>query len=59
MGVTNYNETTENATMRIFSRPIPLDKRTTFNNSFTFGHTWSDTGGTGPTALATLALSNT
>jgi hypothetical protein len=58
-GVTNYNQTTENATMRIFSRPAQLDKRTTFNNSFTFGHTWSDTGGTGLTALATLSLDHT
>ena len=58
-GITNYTQSTENATMRIFSRPILLDKRTTFNNSFTFGHTWSDTGGTGLTTLATLSLDHT
>lgn len=58
-GVASYNQTTENATMRIFSRPTLLDKRTTFNNSFTFGHTWSDTGGTGLTTLATLSLDHT
>ncbi len=58
-GIANYNQTTENATMRIFSRPILLDKRTTFNNSFTFGHIWSDTGGTGLTTLATLSLDHT
>ncbi len=59
VGVTNYQQTSENATMRIFSRPVQLDRRTTFNNSFTFGHTWSDTGGTGLTSLATLALDHT
>jgi hypothetical protein len=58
-GITNYHQVTENAAMRIFSRPTILDKRTTLNNSFTFGHTWSDTGGTGLTALATLSLDHT
>ncbi|HLJ56334.1 MAG TPA: invasin domain 3-containing protein [Chthonomonadaceae bacterium] len=58
-GVQNYNQTSENATMRVFGRPVLLDKRTTFNNSFTVGHTWSDTGGTGLTALATLSLDRT
>jgi hypothetical protein len=57
--VKNYNQTSENATMRIFSKPVLLDKRTTFSNSFTFGHTWSDTGGTGLSALATLTLDHT
>jgi hypothetical protein len=57
--VANVNQTNENATMRIFSRPVLLDKRTTLNQSFTFGHTWSDTGGTGLTGLATLTLDHT
>lgn len=57
--ITNFRQTSENANLRIFSRPIALDKRTTFNNSFTIGHTWSDTGGTGLASLATLSLDHT
>lgn len=58
-GVTNYHESSENVNLRVFAKPIPIDKRTSFTNSFSLGHTWSDTGGTGATALATLGLDHT
>ena len=58
-GITNYHETTENLNFRAFTRPIPIDPRTTFTNSFSVGHTWSDTGGTGVAALASFALDHT
>lgn len=58
-GISNYHETTENVNLRAFTRPIAIDPRTTFTNSFSVGHTWSDTGGTGVAALASFSLDHT
>lgn len=53
------NETTETVSMRAFSRPYNLDRRTTLTNAFTVGHLWTSRGNSGPMALATLALDHT
>ena len=58
-GITNFRETSENVSFRAFTRPTPIDSRTTFTNSFSLGHTWSDTGGTGIAALASFAFDHT
>ena len=55
----NFNDTVENVTFRAFTRPIPLDKRTTLTNSFTVGEAWTGHSGSGATALATLSLDRT
>ncbi|HEV2472274.1 MAG TPA: hypothetical protein VGS41_06390, partial [Chthonomonadales bacterium] len=49
----------EGVTMRAFTQPLPLDKRTTLTNSFTIGNTWNSVGTSGPVALATLSLDHT
>src|SRR5262249_19048068 len=55
----NQDETTETVSMRAFSRPHNLDRRTTLTNAFTIGHLWSSRGTSGPLALATLAPDHT
>ncbi len=50
------SETREGINFHTFSRPIQLDKHTTFTNSFTLGNTWAGHEGSGVTSLATLAL---
>lgn len=50
------SETREGINLHTFSRPVQLDKRTTFTDSFTIGNTWAGHEGSGVTSLATLAL---
>jgi hypothetical protein len=57
--IPSFSETTEQVNLRAFTRPIKLDSRTTFTNSYTVGHIWSNRGATGLTALATLGLDHT
>ena len=57
--VGNINETTESLTFKASARPRLLDKRTTFSNSFTVGHIWSNQGHDGLTTLASFALDRT
>lgn len=57
--LSNFSQTTEEMTTRLFTRPVPLDARTTLNNSFTLGHVWSDTGSNGFVGLATVSLDRT
>lgn len=57
--ITSYRESNENLNIRAFMRPKTLDSRTTLNTSFTLGHVWSDTAGSGPSALATVGLDHT
>jgi hypothetical protein len=55
----DVDETTENITLRAFSRPRILDRRTTLTDSFTVGQLWSSSGASGPIGLATLSLDHT
>ncbi len=58
--VGNTSETTEDVIFRAFTRPIPIDKRTTLTNSFSLGNVWSSgTALSGASSLATLALDHT
>lgn len=57
--VGSLNETTQSATLRISTRPRLLDKRTTFSNSFTAGHIWSNQGRNGLETLASFSLDRT
>jgi hypothetical protein len=53
------NQTTQGLTFRTFSRPIPINRRTTLTNSFSLGQVWSDQNNGGFTSMATLALDHT
>src|SRR5262249_43017507 len=57
--IPSFAETTEGVNLRAFTRPIRVDSRTTFTNSYTVGHVWSNRGATGLTGLATLSLDRT
>ncbi len=53
------NETTEALTMRAYTRPRALDRRTSLTTSFTVGQLWTSDNGSGPLGLATLSLDHT
>ncbi len=56
----NTSDTTEDVTFRAFTRPIPIDHRTTLTNSFSIGNVWSSgTALAGTSSLATMALDHT
>ncbi len=57
--VGSLNETTESVTLKASTRPRLIDRRTTFSNSFTVGHIWSNQGRDGLTTLASFALDRT
>ena len=57
--VQTASETREGVNVHIFSRPILVDKHTTFTDSVTVGNTWAGHEGAGLTSLATLALDRT
>jgi hypothetical protein len=57
-GVTQ-SETLEDLTMRTSSRPVHLDKLTTFTNTETLGQMWTNQGASGIEALATFSLDHT
>jgi hypothetical protein len=53
------SETSQEATMRTFIRPIMLDPRTTFTGSLTLGQVWSKANATGSEGIGELALTRT
>ena len=55
----NVSDTSEQLSMRAFTRPLKVDNRTTLTNSFTFGHLWNGRANTGLLGLATLSLDHT
>ena len=55
----DVNDTSEQLTMRAFTRPLKLDTRTTLTNSFTFGQLWNGRANTGLLGLATMSLDHT
>ena len=55
----SINENTESLTMRAYSQPHAIDKRTNITNSFTFGQMWSNLGRSGLTTLADVSLDHT
>lgn len=57
--VGSLSETTESLTFKAAARPRLLDKRTTFSNSFTIGHIWSNQGRNGLSTLASFSLDRT
>jgi len=54
--IPDASETREGLNVHAFSRPINLDKQTTFTESMTIGQTWAGHEGSGLTSLATLAV---
>ena len=54
--IQSASETREGINLHVFSRPLQLNKTTTFTDSITVGNTWAGHEGEGLTSLATLAL---
>lgn len=57
--VTPFNDTSEQVALRAFTRPIKLDSRTSFTNSFSAGQLWDGPTNTGILGLATMSLDRT
>lgn len=53
------SDTSEQVTMRAFTRPLQINTRTTLTNSVTFGHLWNGPTNTGLLGLATMSLDHT
>ena len=56
---TPFHDTSEQASLRAYTRPLRIDKRTTLINSFTTGYLWDGSANTGIMGLATLSLDHT
>ena len=59
IAIPSASETREGVNFHAFSRPMQIDKHTTFSDSFTIGNTWAGHEGAGITSLATLSLDHT
>lgn len=54
--IPNLTQTQYGLNFHAFSKPIAIDPRTSFTDSFTLGNTWAGSYGEGFTGLATLQL---